>query len=112
MQSANRRFWLGCEWGLVATLVMTSVMLLVYFVGPRSIPPMPLAVTSGILARVFGVATVGVWVVVLAVIVQLIYGALWGGLLAASTRDVTIGKALAVSLGLWVLMVIFYVPMA
>jgi hypothetical protein len=113
MQRETKRFWRGCEWGLIATLAMTLVMLLVYFVGPSSMPdPMPLAITTGLIARVLGLALVPAWVVVLGIVIQLAYGALWGGLLASSTHEVTIGKGIAVSLGLWALMLIFYLPMA
>jgi hypothetical protein len=113
MQRSTKRFWIGCEWGLIATLAMTLVMLLVYFVGPSGMPdPMPLAITTGLIARVAGLELVTPWVVVLGILIQLGYGALWGGLLAVSSPDVTIGKGIAVSLGLWGLMLIFYLPMA
>lgn len=112
MHGATKRFWVGCEWGLIGTLVMTVVMLVVYFATPTSAPqPLPLAITTGIIARVFGVA-VTPGIVLLGIILQLAYGATWGGLLAASTENVTIGKAIVVALGLWLLMWIFYVPMA
>lgn len=92
---------------------MTFVMLLVYYLTPNTTPdPLPVAITTGIIAKLAGVGRDAAWVVALGIIVQLAYGAAWGALLALSTPNVTIGKAIAVSIGLWVLMWIFYVPMA
>lgn len=112
MRDATKRFWIGCEWGLIGTLAMTTVMLIVYFASPSiSSQPLPLAITAGIISRVFGVTQVSFWILLLGIILQLVYGAVWGGLLAASSPNVTIGKAVGVAVGLWALMWIFYVPM-
>jgi hypothetical protein len=51
-------------------------------------------------------------ILVLAAIVQFAYGAIWGGLLDASTRRVSAWHGVLVGIGLWLLMVIFYEPMA
>jgi hypothetical protein len=50
-------------------------------------------------------------VIVLATIVHFAYGALWSGLLAASTSRVTWWKGMVVGLGLWVIMLVFWLPM-
>lgn len=113
MYAATKRFWVGCEWGLIGTLAMTVVMLVAYFATPTATTaPLPLAITTGIIARVFGVGQISSAIILLGIILQLVYGATWAGLLAASTENVTIGKAIAVAIGLWILMWIFYVPMA
>ena len=113
MQRDTKRFWVGVEWGAIATLAMTIVMLLVYLINPRGMPdPMPLAITTGIIARVFELERITPWVVALGIVIQLGYGSIWGGQLAWSTHNATIGKGIAVGLGLWLMMLIFYVPMA
>lgn len=92
---------------------MTAAMLIAYSAAPRAMPdPMPLAITSGIVSQVFGLARTTAPVIVLGILIQFLYGAIWGGLLAVSTRTVTIGKGIAVGVGLWLIMVIFYIPMA
>ncbi len=90
---------------------MTAAMLIVYSAGGMS-DPMPLAITTGIVSKVFGLARTTAPAVVLGILIQFVYGAIWGGLLAVSTRVVTIGKGIAVGIGLWLIMAIFYIPMA
>lgn len=113
MQTANRQFWRGCAWGLVATLVMTVALLIAWQLWPSGVPqPLPLAITVGIVARVFNAPSMSPGILVLAAILQLAYGAVWGGLLEVSTRRVSAWHGIVVGLGLWLIMVIFYEPMA
>ncbi len=113
MQALNRRFWHGCGWGIVATIVMTVFLLAAWRLWPSAVPqPMPLAVTIGIVARVFDAQPLAPAVVALGALLQFAYGAIWGGLLEASTRRVTPGKGIALGLGLWLMMGVFYMPMA
>jgi hypothetical protein len=92
---------------------MTAAMLGVYALQLSSVPdPMPLAITTGIIAQVANAELITVWIVLLGIVVQFTYGAVWGGLLAVSSQHVTVGKAIIVAIGLWLMMIVFYVPMA
>lgn len=111
MQAMTKQFWRGCEWGVVATLAMTVVLLLAWQVSPGAVKaPLPLAITVGIVARVFNAQPITLGVLVLATILQFGYGAIWGGLFA--TTRATVGRGIALGLGLWLMMLIFYMPMA
>jgi hypothetical protein len=109
----TRRFWRGCAWGVVGTLAMTVALLLVWRLWPSAVSqPLPLGITVGIVARVFDAQPLNPGVLVLGAIVQFAYGAIWGGLLEVSTRRATVGKGIVLGIGLWLMMVIFYMPMA
>jgi hypothetical protein len=111
-RAMNTRFWRGCEWGIVATLAMTAVLLLVWKLSPGAVPaPLPLGITVGIVARVFDVQPMTPGVLILGTILQFAYGAIWGGLLG-TIRVETVGRGIALGLGLWLMMLIFYMPMA
>ena len=113
MRTSSKRFWHGCLWGLVATLALTVTMLLAWRIWPNAIPaPLPLAVTVGIVARVFGTQPMTPIILVLGTILQFAYGAFWGGLLEITSSRPAIWKSIALALGLWLMMVIFYMPMA
>jgi hypothetical protein len=113
MRVANERFWIGAAWGLVATLLMSAVMLLIWMTGTASMAePIPLSLAARLVGRIFGSTTITPGVVVLATLVHFAYGALWSGLLAASTSHVTWWKGLIVGLGLWVIMLVFFLPVA
>jgi hypothetical protein len=92
---------------------MTTVMLIVWAVSPRAVPaPLPLGVTVGIIARVFGAQPISPGILVLGSLVQFAYGAFWGGLLEITSVRPSVVKAIVLALGLWLIMVIFYMPMA
>lgn len=113
MRTLSKRFWRGCAWGVVATVAMTVALLLAWQLWPRAVPsPMPLSISVGIVARVFGSQPMEPGILVLGALLQFTYGALWGGLLEISTARAAVWKGLALALGLWVMMVIFYMPMA
>lgn len=113
MQLTTLRFWRGCAWGLVATLAMTAFLLLVWLIWPSAVPdPLPHAITIGLVARVFGAEPISPGVLLLAMIIQFAYGAFWSGLLEVSSRRVTAAKGIVLGLGLWLIMIIFYMPMA
>jgi hypothetical protein len=113
MRAANERFWIGAAWGLVATLIMSAVMVLIWLTGTAGMnEPIPLSLAAHIVGKIFGMRTVTTGVLVLATIVHFGYGALWSGLLAASTSRVTWWKGAIVGLGLWVIMLVFFLPMA
>jgi hypothetical protein len=92
---------------------MTALTVLVWLVVPRIMPDLiPLAITTGLVARVAHLTAMVPWVLAVGVILHLAYGAFWGGLFALSTASATATKGIVVGLGLWLLMIIFYVPMS
>ena len=90
---------------------MTIAMLVAYVIGVTP-DPIPLAITTGIIAEVARAELITPWIVLLGIIVQIAYGAIWSGLLAVSSRHVTVAKGIVIAIGLWLMMMIFYVPMA
>ena len=108
MRTANERFWIGAAWGLVATFVKCLAMIVIWTASLSE--PVPLSLAARFVARILHMKTVTTGVVVLATIGFFLYGALWSGLLAASTRQVTWWKGLVVGLGLWLVMMVFYLP--
>jgi len=113
MRAADERFWIGAGWGLVATLIMSAVMLLIWLTGTSTMrEPIPLSLAAHFLGRALHMRDVTPGLVVFATIVHFGYGALWSGLLAASTPRVTWWKGMIVGLGLWVIMLVFFLPMA
>jgi hypothetical protein len=93
----ERRFEHGLGWGAAATVVMGAVALLMMAVRLWPIPgPVSLA-----LARVYlGRAPLPMLLLAVAV-VQLVYGALCGGLLSVLSEPVTMGSALGLGLVRW-----------
>jgi len=113
VQIASRRFWRGFGLGCVATLAMIVALLIMWRLWPTAVPePLPYAITVGIIAMVFGAQPLTPGVIILATLVQLVYGAVWAGLLEVSTPRATVTKGVALGLGLWLMMMIFYLPMA
>jgi len=108
MRTSNERFWIGAAWGLAATFIMCLAMVFLWIVGLGE--PIPLTLAARFVARILHMTTLTVGVVVLASVGFFAYGALWSGLLAASTRRVTWWKGLVVGFGLWVIMMVFYLP--
>lgn len=113
MRAADERFWIGCAWGLVATLIMSAVMLILWWTGASAMSePIPLSLAARFVGKVLHMRTITPGVVVAAMVVHLGYGGMWSGLLAASTSRVTWWKGMLVGLGLWVIMLIFFLPIA
>lgn len=112
MKGSSRRFVQGMEYGVIATIAMSVVMFLDYVIGASPLKvPLPLAVVTGVLMRSFGMQTVSAGVVLLAIPIFLAYGALWMGLAVWSTDRMRWWKGLVLGLGLWLLMMIFFLPM-
>jgi len=108
MRSSNERFWIGAAWGLAATFIMCLAMVFMWLVGLGE--PIPLTLAARFVARILHMKTVTGGVVALATVGYFLYGALWSGLLAASTRRVTVWKGLVVGFALWVIMMVFFLP--
>lgn len=113
MKGSSKRFVRGMEYGLIATLAMSLVMFLDYVIGASPLKvPLPLAIVSGVLMRSFGMQTLSGGVFLLSILIFFAYGALWMGLAIWSTDHMRWWKGLALGLGLWLLMAIFFLPMA
>jgi hypothetical protein len=113
MSLTSRRFWRGAVSGVVGTLVMSIVMLVIYAAGASLMPePIPLSLVANLIARAAGMNHISTPVVVVAIPIFLAYGAFWIGLLAVSTSQVTWRKGLVIGLGLWLVMMVFLLPLA
>ena len=111
MTTSSKRFWIGAANGVVATLVMSIAMALVYVIGLMP-EPIPLAQLSRITAAVLHQRLVTTGILIVAIPIHLAYGGLWAGLATASTRHVTWWKGLVLGLGLWAIMMVFFLPMS
>jgi hypothetical protein len=92
---------------------MIVAMLIMWRIWPSAVPePLPYAITVGIVAMVIGAQPMTLGVILVATLAQLAYGTVWAGLLELSVRRVTVSKGIVLGLGLWAIMMIFYLPMA
>lgn len=71
---------------------------------------MPQPVPKAVVAQLFGSGLPKPLLMALAMGLHLGYGGLFGALLARGTRPVTIGKGLALGIGLWILMQVTFLP--
>lgn len=107
MSIADSRFGRGALWGVVATVVMSIPMLIATATGVSPLPePIPVALLKSLL----GVETAGPLVMIVAVVGHLAYGGVWAGLLASRIHPVTLGRGLAIGVGLWLLMQVAVLP--
>jgi hypothetical protein len=113
MTVGSKRFWIGAGFGIIATLVMSVLMVILYVSGAGAMAePMPLAQLARIFAALLGTRDTSAIALVLAIPVHLAYGGLWAGLATASTRQVTWWKGMALGLGLWAIFMVFFLPMS
>lgn len=85
-----------------------SILMLLAVVSGKS--PMPQPIPKAIVAQLFGSGLPKPMMMVLAVGLHLGYGGVFGVLLARVARPVTIGKGLALCVGLWALMQVVFLP--
>ena len=86
----TNRMAVGFGWGVVATLAMSALMILGVVAG---LSPMPSPIPAAIVNKGLGLLGVGLPVpriMLLAAVAHLSYGGVWGAVLAALTRPVTI----------------------
>jgi hypothetical protein len=105
-----KRLAAGFGWGLVATLAMSTVMVIGFTTG---IAPMPNPIPEAVVSRTLEVIGVGLprpAIMVLGVISHLTYGGVAGAVLAALTRPVTVWKGLGWGVLLWLIMEIAVLP--
>lgn len=97
----------GFDYGVVATIAMSILMLLALVSGNS---PLPQPVPKAVVAQLFGSGIPKLLLIVLVVGLHLGYGGVFGAILARVARPVTIGKGLAFGVGLWVLMQVTFLP--
>lgn len=101
------RFTRGAGWGVLATVVMSIPMVIGMATG---IAPMPRPIPLAIAGTVLGSAAPQVLQMVVGVGAHLVYGGVWGGLLAISTKPVTLAKGIGLGIFLWFLMQVIVLP--
>lgn len=107
----SKRLAVGFGWGLVATLAMSVVMVIGFTTGIAPMPaPIPEAIAARVLNGVIGAGAPQPAIMVVAVVSHFAYGGLWGAILAALSRPVTIWKGLGLGIFLWVLMQVVAFP--
>lgn len=85
-----------------------SILMLLAVVSGKS--PMPQPIPKAIVAQLFGSGLSKPMMVALAVGLHLGYGGVFGAVLARVERPVTVGKGLALGVGLWALMQVAFLP--
>lgn len=94
-------------WGILATIAMSVIMITGKITGIAPMPkPIPLAIT-GIL---FGKNSPFPLLMITAIIFHLGYGGVWGVLLSAVIKEITITKGLMLGLILWLIMQLMVLP--
>lgn len=101
------RLLTGFGWGVVATIAMSVVMIVGTITG---MAPMPAPIPAAIVTRIFGPDLPQPLIMLLAIVSHLGYGAVWGALLAAFVRPVTVGKGVGLGVFLWLIMQIAVLP--
>lgn len=103
----DNRFIRGFEWGVVATVVMSALMLAGVSTG---MSPMPKPIPLAIMAQVFGPGTPQPVLMVLAVVAHLGYGGVWAAGFATYAWPITVWKGIGFGVLLWLLMQILVLP--
>lgn len=93
-----RRFGAGFEAGAVGTLAMSVPMMLATLAGKS---PMPRPIPNAIVRRVLGEDAPTALVGVATVVAHFGYGGTWGGVLAATSRRVSVKRGIGLGVTLW-----------
>lgn len=103
----KRHILSGVGWGAVATVSMSTVHFAARWVGVFPVwKPVPLAVTL----KIFGGVVPQPLILPLAIVMHLIYGGFWAGVLWAISGRVTIWKGVAMGAFLWLVMQLAIFP--
>ena len=105
-----KRLAAGFGWGVVATLVMSALMILGVVTG---LSPMPSPIPEAVVNKGLGLLGVGLprpLIVLSAAVAHLSYGGVAGAVLAALTRPVTVWKGLGWGVLLWLVMQVAVFP--
>lgn len=97
----------GLGWGVVATVVMSIPMVAAAIMG---IAPMPEPIPAAIVGKLLDGGLPRPVIAVLAAASHLAYGGVWGAILAAATRPVTVSKGLGLGVFLWLVMNVAVLP--
>jgi hypothetical protein len=100
------RLWKGFGWGVLATVVMSIIMITGKVTG---IAPMPAPIPVAIVKTMIGEAPKPL-IVILGFIAHLSYGGIFGALLAGLTKKVTVKKGIWLGIILWLVMQITVLP--
>ena len=103
----GKRFWLDFDAGVLATIVMSIVMVVATVTG---ISPMPKPIPMAIVARILGGGLPKPVLIALGATAHLGYGGTFGGALAVATPRVTVRKGLLLGAMLWVVMQVLWLP--
>lgn len=101
-----QRLAAGAGWGVVATVVMSVVMLVATATG---VAPMPKPVPAALVAQTLGSLPQPV-LLVLAVVAHLTYGAVAAAVLTGLVRQVSVWIAVGYGVLLWALMGLVWLP--
>lgn len=104
---SSRRFWPGFGAGVLATIVMSIVMIAGTVSG---ISPMPKPIPVAIAAKILGMGLPKPALIALGATTHLVYGGVFGGLLALITFPVTVRKGLLLGVVLWAGMQVAWLP--
>jgi hypothetical protein len=103
-----KRWWVGLGWGIVGTLAMSVVMI----VGTLSgISPMPKPIPVALVARMLGPGLPKPALMALGAVSHLLYGGVFGGVLALLVSRVTVWKGILGGIALWLLMQLVWLPL-
>jgi hypothetical protein len=100
------RLWKGFGWGVLATVVMSIIMITGKVTG---IAPMPAPIPVAIVKTIIGEVPKPL-IVILGFIAHLGYGGIFGALLAGLTKKVTVEKGISLGVILWFVMQITALP--
>lgn len=98
----------GFTYGVGATVIMSIPMVLATVAG---ISPMPEPIPRAVIATILGSTAAKPLLVGLAAGLHLLYGGIFGALLTATTRPVTIWKGIGLGIILWAIMQVIVLPL-
>ena len=103
----GRRIAGAFGWGVLATVVMSAIMIAGVLTG---LSPMPKPIPAAIVGKLLGPGLAKPALIGLAAVLHLAYGGFWAALLAAATQRVTVWKGLGLGVTLWLLMQVAVLP--
>jgi hypothetical protein len=101
------RFWQGFGAGIVATVAMSIVMIAGVLTG---ISPMPQPIPLALIHSVVGGDLPQAAILVLGAGAHLLYGGIFGGVLAMLAYPVTVAKGVLLGFVLWLVLQVFWLP--
>lgn len=93
------------RWGVLATVAMSIIMIIGKVTG---LAPMPKPIPLAIIGKLFGSGTP--LLMILAIASHLVYGGIWGAILSAVTKNITIFKGIVLGIFLWLIMQLLVLP--